>query len=67
VRSSGGIRRAYGLMTEDGVVSKRGYAMAQYAKFIRPGFVRVAATQPAAANVTVTTYTLSTAARGARR
>jgi len=48
------IRRAYGLLTEDGVVSKRGYTIAQYSKFVRPGFVRVAATQPA--NVAVTAY-----------
>jgi glucuronoarabinoxylan endo-1,4-beta-xylanase len=50
------IRRGYGLMTEDGVVSKRGYLMAQYAKFIRPGFVRVRATQPSNTNVGVTAY-----------
>ncbi|HTV18958.1 MAG TPA: glycoside hydrolase family 30 beta sandwich domain-containing protein [Polyangiaceae bacterium] len=50
------IRRAYGLITEDGVVSKRGYTMAQYSKFIRPGAVRVAATRPSVANVSVTAY-----------
>jgi glucuronoarabinoxylan endo-1,4-beta-xylanase len=50
------IRRAYGLLTEDGVVSKRGYVMAQYSKFIRPGFVRVSATEPANAEVAVTAY-----------
>jgi len=50
------VRRGYGLMTEDGVVSKRGYLMAQYAKFIRPGFVRVGATQPSNTNVGVTAY-----------
>ena len=50
------IRRAYGLLTEDGAVSKRGYVMAQYSKFIRPGFVRVSATQPNNANVSVTAY-----------
>ncbi len=50
------IRRAYGLMTEDGVVSKRGYSMAQFSKFIRPGFVRVRATQPASTEVSVTAY-----------
>lgn len=36
------IRRSYGLLTEDGKVSKRGYLMAQYARFVRPGFQRVA-------------------------
>jgi glucuronoarabinoxylan endo-1,4-beta-xylanase len=50
------IRRAYGLLTEDGVVSKRGYVMAQYSKFVRPGFVRVSATQPTSTDVAVTAY-----------
>lgn len=50
------IRRGYGLMTEDGVVSKRGYLMAQYSKFIRPGFVRVSATPPSNPDVAVTAY-----------
>jgi glucuronoarabinoxylan endo-1,4-beta-xylanase len=44
-------------MTEDGLISKRGYVMSQYAQFIRPGFVRVRATQPSNANVAVTAYT----------
>ena len=38
------IRRSYGLIDESGNVTKRGYLMAQYSKFIRPGFVRVSAT-----------------------
>jgi glucuronoarabinoxylan endo-1,4-beta-xylanase len=50
------IRRSYGPITDDGLISKRGYLMAQYAKFVRPGDVRVAATPPAAANVRVTAY-----------
>jgi len=50
------IRRAYGLLTEDGLVSKRGYVMAQYSKFVRPGFVRVSATQPANTDLAVTAY-----------
>jgi glucuronoarabinoxylan endo-1,4-beta-xylanase len=50
------IRRAYGLLTEDGVVSKRGYVMAQYSKFVRPGFVRVSTTAPASAELSVTAY-----------
>jgi O-glycosyl hydrolase len=49
-------RRVYGLISENGQVSKRGYLMAQYAKFIRPGYVRVGATQPDNANVRVTAY-----------
>ncbi|HTV20138.1 MAG TPA: glucuronoxylanase, partial [Polyangiaceae bacterium] len=50
------IRRAYGPLTEDGLVSKRGYMLAQYSKFIRPGFVRVGATAPAVPDVYVTAY-----------
>ena len=41
------IRRGYGPMTDDGVISKRGHLMAQFSRFIRPGFVRVAASSPA--------------------
>ncbi len=50
------IRRSYGLLTEDGMVSKRGYLLAQYAKFIRPGFTRVAISKPSASGVSVTAY-----------
>jgi O-glycosyl hydrolase len=50
------IRRAYGLLTEDGVVSKRGYVMAQYSKFVRPGFLRISATQPTNTDIAVTAY-----------
>lgn len=46
------IRRGYGLITDDGVVSKRGYLMSQYSRFVRPGFVRVGASNPAGAQVT---------------
>jgi glucuronoarabinoxylan endo-1,4-beta-xylanase len=60
------LRRAYGPITEDGLVSKRGYLMAQYAKFIRPGFVRVGATPPAAPDVYTTAYEHSAASDGAR-
>lgn len=37
------IRRSYGMIREDGEISKRGYCMAHYSKFVRPGFVRVEA------------------------
>jgi glucuronoarabinoxylan endo-1,4-beta-xylanase len=50
------IRRSYGLLTEDGLVSKRGDVMSQYARFIRPEFVRVLATQPSNQDVAVTAY-----------
>ncbi|MGV7207180.1 glycoside hydrolase family 30 protein [Oxalobacteraceae bacterium A2-2] len=50
------IRRSYGLMTEDGLVSKRGYIMSQYAKYVRPGYTRIAATVNPYPDVYVTAY-----------
>jgi O-glycosyl hydrolase len=50
------IRRSYGLLTEDGKISKRGYVMAQYSKFVRPGFERIAATENPQSGVYVTAY-----------
>jgi O-glycosyl hydrolase len=50
------IRRAYGPLTEDGLVSKRGEMLAQFAKFVRPGDVRIEATQPEAPDVSVTAF-----------
>jgi glucuronoarabinoxylan endo-1,4-beta-xylanase len=51
------IRRGYGPITDDGLISKRGHLMAQFSRFIRPGFVRVAASAPPeAAGVEVTAY-----------
>jgi len=64
------IRRNYGLIINDassnvmpattaaevGKVSKRGYCVAQYAKFVRPGFVRVAATANPDNQVYVSAY-----------
>ena len=39
------IRRSYSPMKEDGTISKRGYCMSQYSKFVRPGYRRVSATE----------------------
>lgn len=50
------IRRHYGLMTEDGKISKRGYCMAQYSKYVRPGDVRIDATEQPADDVFVSAY-----------
>lgn len=50
------IRRSYGLMTEDGKISKRGYCMAQYSKYVRPGDVRIDATEQPEDNVYVSAY-----------
>ncbi len=50
------IRRSYGPMKEDGTISKRGYMMAQYSKYVRPGDVRIDATEIPADNVYVSAY-----------
>ncbi|MNV42573.1 Glucuronoxylanase XynC precursor [compost metagenome] len=50
------IRRQYGPMNEDGTISKRGDSMAQFSKFIRPGYVRVDATKNPNTNVYTSAY-----------
>jgi glucuronoarabinoxylan endo-1,4-beta-xylanase len=50
------LRRSYGPMREDGQISKRGAIMAQFARFVRPGFVRIDATANPASNVYVSAY-----------
>ena len=56
-RTSGGtIRRSYGPMREDGQISKRGAMMAHFARFVRPGYVRIDATANPASNVYVSAY-----------
>ncbi|MBQ6168403.1 MAG: carbohydrate binding domain-containing protein [Ruminococcus sp.] len=50
------IRRNYSPMNENGSISKRGYCMAQFSKFVRPGDVRVDATEQPATNVLVSAY-----------
>ncbi|NUT20689.1 MAG: cellulose-binding protein [Hamadaea sp.] len=50
------IRRSYGPMREDGQISKRGAVMAQFARFVRPGYVRIDATANPASNVFVSAY-----------
>ncbi len=50
------IRRSYGPMNEDGSISKRGYMMAQYSKYVRPGDVRISATESPANNVLISAY-----------
>ncbi len=50
------IVRFYGPILEDGNVSKRGYVMSQYARFVRPGFFRVSATANPRTNIYVTAY-----------
>ncbi|MEU4473938.1 RICIN domain-containing protein [Micromonospora sp. NPDC023888] len=50
------LRRSYGPMREDGQISKRGAMMAHFARFVRPGFVRIDATANPASNVYVSAY-----------
>ncbi len=50
------IRRFYGPIDEDGNVTKRGYVMSQYARFICPGFYRVEATSNPQELVFATAY-----------
>lgn len=50
------IRRHYGPIKDDGTISKRGYSIAHYSKFIRPGYVRVDATKNPKENVFTSAY-----------
>jgi len=47
------IRRSYGLITDDGNITDKGYVISQFSKFVRPGAVRVdATTSPSLVDVT---------------
>jgi glucuronoarabinoxylan endo-1,4-beta-xylanase len=48
--------RFYGPVGEDGIVTKRGYVMSQYARFIRPGYYRIKCTATPQRNVYVSSY-----------
>lgn len=50
------IRRNYGPMNEDGTISKRGYMMAQYSKYVRPGSVRIDATESPNSSLKISAY-----------
>ena len=50
------IRRSYSPMKENGNISKRGYMMAHFSKYVRPGAVRVDATESPANGVYVSAY-----------
>lgn len=51
------IVRYYGPILEDGTVSRRGFVMSHYARFVRPGYNRVGATANPQGKVYVTAYT----------
>jgi len=50
------IVRFYGPIDEQGNVTKRGYLMSQYSKFVRPGFYRISAQANPQTNLYVTAY-----------
>ena len=50
------IRRQYSPMWDTGKISKRGYAMAQFSKWVRPGDVRIDATEQPNSNILVSAY-----------
>ena len=50
------IRRQYSFINENGTISKRGYMVAHYTKFVRPGYVRVDATENPTTDVYVSAY-----------
>ncbi|MBQ9905832.1 MAG: carbohydrate binding domain-containing protein [Oscillospiraceae bacterium] len=50
------IRRQYGPLKENGQISKRGYMMAQYSKWVRPGAVRIGATEQPNDNILCSAY-----------
>jgi glucuronoarabinoxylan endo-1,4-beta-xylanase len=54
------IVRSYGPISANGAVSKRGWCMAQFSKFIRPGFYRVDATATPASGVFLSAYKSNT-------
>ncbi|MBN1129267.1 MAG: glucuronoxylanase [Chitinispirillaceae bacterium] len=50
------IRRFYGLIDDNSNVTKRGYVMSHFSKYIRPGYIRVDAPASPASNIDVTAY-----------
>jgi glucuronoarabinoxylan endo-1,4-beta-xylanase len=50
------IRRSYGPMKEDGTISKRGYMMAHFSKFVRHGYERIDATKAPQTDVFISAY-----------
>ena len=50
------IKRSYGPISTSGTITKRGWCMAQFSKFIRPGFYRVDATATPTSGVSLSAY-----------
>jgi len=49
-------KRFYGPLGEDGIVTKRGYIISNYSRFVRPGYVRIDATVNPKTNVFVSAF-----------
>lgn len=50
------IRRSYGPIDEGSNITKLGYVMAQYARYVRPGYSKISCTENPTAGVYVTAY-----------
>lgn len=50
------IRRSYGPISESGNIQKLGYVMAQYARYIRPGYTKISCTENPSTGIYVTAY-----------
>jgi glucuronoarabinoxylan endo-1,4-beta-xylanase len=50
------IRRSYGPMDESGNITKRGYVMAHWARYVRPGYSKISCTANPTSGVYVTAY-----------
>jgi len=50
------IRRSYGLIDESGNITKRGWAVANFARYIRPGYYKVSCTENPSTGVYVSAY-----------
>lgn len=50
------IRRSYGPISETGNIQKLGYIMAQYARYVRPGYTKISCTANPATGVYISAY-----------
>lgn len=50
------IRRSYGPMSESGDIQKLGYVMAQYARYVRPGYEKISCTPNPSNGIYATAY-----------
>lgn len=50
------IRRSYGPISEAGNIQKLGYVMAQYARYIRPGYAKISCTENPYTGIYITAY-----------